>query len=276
MNKTFAVLVAASLVAAACRAPEPQTAAKRRASQRTDMTFPDSGWKEEHEEDEEKIAEPEPPAHSVLAPTAAKKKGAFKLPDDGENFVGAHRAIPKTRPAKVPVRTLSLSALLSEFRPGQPKSDDHMRNGHDPPMCKAFDCDRVVEENDNVQVEAWVIAATKESDGDFHLIVAATKQAAASSQPDRWALLNIEVSGLPPAGTVGRPALKHVRQQFRDGFVPPVKESHGYVALEPVHVRVTGSLFYDVDHPAGAVGPGALKPATSWEIHPITDLEVLE
>ena len=268
MTKRLALVVVVSLFAAACRqAPEPQSPAKGKARTRDDMKFADSGWKEDHEEGEG--------GHGVTPPSTAKKKGAFKLPADGENFVGTDRAVAKTRPAKAPVRQLTLSALLDEFKPGQPKSDDHMRNHHQT-LCKQADCDRVDEENDNVRVEAWVVAASKESDGDFHLILAATELAASSLRPSRWELMNAEVSGLPPAGTPGRPALEHARKQFRAGFVPPVKESSGYVALEPVHVRITGSLFYDIDHPAGAVGPGPLKPQTSWEIDPITDLEILE
>ena len=47
---------------------------------------------------------------------------------------------------------------------------------------------------------------------------------------------------------------------------------------DPVLVRITGSLFYDVDHEPGVVGsftPPSRVPATSWEIHPITEI-VLE
>lgn len=269
MAKRLALVVVVSLLAAACHpAPEPQSPAKGRVRLRDDMKLTDSGSKEDHEEGED--------GHGVTPPSKATKKGAFKLPADGENFVGTDRAVAKTTAAKAPARKLTLSALLDEFKPGRPKSDDQMRHHHKPLMCKESDCDRVDEENDNVQVEAWVVAASKESDGDFHLILAATELAAASLRPSRWELMNAEVSGLPPAGTAGRPALEHARKQFRAGFVPPVKESSGYVALEPVHVRITGSLFYDIDHPAGAVGPGPLKPQTSWEIHPVTDLEILE
>jgi hypothetical protein len=35
---------------------------------------------------------------------------------------------------------------------------------------------------------------------------------------------------------------------------------------------VTGSLFFDVDHPAGAVGPQGHRPQTAWEIHPISSI----
>jgi hypothetical protein len=41
-------------------------------------------------------------------------------------------------------------------------------------------------------------------------------------------------------------------------------------------VTVEGSLFYDVDHAPGAVGPRDMKPTTAWEIHPITQIQVNE
>jgi hypothetical protein len=45
----------------------------------------------------------------------------------------------------------------------------------------------------------------------------------------------------------------------------------------PVPIRVTGSLFWDVDHEDPPyVGPNDFKPKTAWEIHPISDIEFLE
>jgi hypothetical protein len=43
----------------------------------------------------------------------------------------------------------------------------------------------------------------------------------------------------------------------------------------PVHVRITGSLFWDGEHANQHVGPEGLQPDTAWEIHPIKDLTVL-
>jgi hypothetical protein len=45
--------------------------------------------------------------------------------------------------------------------------------------------------------------------------------------------------------------------------------SHGYKKFDPpIAVDLTGSVFFDVDHPAGAIGPAGLKPSSAWEIHP--------
>jgi hypothetical protein len=38
-------------------------------------------------------------------------------------------------------------------------------------------------------------------------------------------------------------------------------------------VKVTGSLFFDVDHKAGSVGPTGMRPKTAWEIHPVSDIQ---
>jgi hypothetical protein len=41
-------------------------------------------------------------------------------------------------------------------------------------------------------------------------------------------------------------------------------------------VRIEGSLFFDVDHAAGAVGPANMKPKSAWEMHPITKITLAE
>jgi hypothetical protein len=49
--------------------------------------------------------------------------------------------------------------------------------------------------------------------------------------------------------------------------------SRGYKKFAPpIAVILEGSVFFDVDHPAGAVGPAGLKPSSAWEIHPLTDI----
>jgi hypothetical protein len=169
------------------------------------------------------------------------------------------------------VRRIALADLLNEFRDAQPKSDDNMRNHHNPRI--GFVSDRLAEEQDNVEVEGWILASRKESDNDFHVILAAEPNP--GSDPDRWTLINVEVSGLPPEEPQ-RGELEQARNAFKGMFGDVVPDSVGsYVATEPFHVRVRGSLFYDIDHPAGNVGPGPLKPNTSWEIHPVLSIAAI-
>ncbi len=90
--------------------------------------------------------------------------------------------------------------------------------------------------------------------------------------------MNVEVSGIPVGGTnANRTQLIAVRDQFKQAFNLGATGPQGYKRPHvPVPVRITGSLFWDVDHPPGAVGPGDLKPQTAWEIHPVSAMEFLD
>ena len=64
---------------------------------------------------------------------------------------------------------------------------------------------------------------------------------------------------------------------FQDHFAGHLPGSQSYHRFHPpVAVTVSGSLFYDVDHPPGAVGPVWAKPKTAWEIHPVTALSFVQ
>jgi len=84
-------------------------------------------------------------------------------------------------------------------------------------------------------------------------------------------LMNAEISGLPPRGSRSFSELQDARAEFENLFGDELR-SGGYTQFTPTHVRITGCLFYDIDHPAGAVGPRDHAPATAWEIHPITSI----
>ncbi|MFI5298409.1 MAG: hypothetical protein ACHREM_09945 [Polyangiales bacterium] len=229
--------------------------------------FEDNGWTEAE-------SEPQLLADGLIAAPHA----AASLDANGDDFCKVDRKLPKTTPWSGEAHALRLEDLLARFKTGR-LSDAVMRSpDHVPRMTTKPDFGRVVEEQENVVVEGWALAASKESDNDFHVILGSEKTLADDGSPDRWKLINIEVSGLSPVGTSGRQLLVDVRKTFKAYFVPTVADSQGrgFVALEPVHLRVTGSLFFDVDHLPGAVGPGKLKPMTSWEIHPITHLEILD
>jgi len=62
----------------------------------------------------------------------------------------------------------------------------------------------------------------------------------------------------------------------RDGIKRLISQHHPEHGLfdPPVHVRITGSLFWDGEHAKQHVGPEGLQPDTAWEIHPIKDLTV--
>src|SRR5262249_20571454 len=185
-----------------------------------------------------------------------------------DDFIGHDRMAAKTSIAAAATEPFAaLQDLLDELMQRFP--DDQMRN-RNPPIRKDPDSDRVAEENRNITLTAWLYAVKKEAnDNDYHLIIGTDPDVA----PIQY--MNMEISGLPPSEPT-RTKLRVPRQALKD-FLREHHESvgtSGYLRFEdPVPVRVTGSLFYDIDHAPGEVGsfkPPSRVPATAWEIHPIT------
>jgi hypothetical protein len=87
--------------------------------------------------------------------------------------------------------------------------------------------------------------------------------------------MNMEISGLPLSGP-HRAKLMAARTKFKNQFLLGPTGPRGYEDLEvPLPVKVTGSLFFDMDHcpPADYVGHQWMQPRTAWEVHPITEIE---
>jgi hypothetical protein len=207
-------------------------------------------------------------------PAYAFERRAVFPPDSAppgrDDYIGHDRKAAKTSiAAGAPKRYAALGDLLDELQRDFP--DDRMRN-RSPRISKAEDSDRVAEEKRNVTVTAWLYAAKKEAnDNDFHLIIGTDPEAS----PIRY--MNMEISGLPLGGP-NRAKLRVPRQAFKD-FLGQRQEAvgtTGYLRFEdPVPVRVTGSLLYDIDHAPGKVGSFQAPrrvPATAWEVHPITEI----
>ena len=131
-------------------------------------------------------------------------------------------------------------------------------------ITKEPDSPRVVEEQRNVSVDGFLFAAKHEPDGDFHLLVCG----AAVFDPTQ--AMNMEVSGIPDNEfaevlfAVRRSFLTQIHHKLGDRYT---------IYNPPIPVHITGSLFYDIDHRPGVVGPTKpvdLRPSTAWEIHPVT------
>ena len=191
-------------------------------------------------------------------PAATPLKAA--APTSADIFAGNDRRDPKTSVATGGLKSFStIAALRSSF-----PTDTFMKGLG---ITRAPDSERVTEEQYNVSVDGYIYATSKESDNDFHLIVG-DKDCASGD-----CLINVEVSGLPqdPASP-SYPTLSSVRTKFL-AFFNNQQPSKGYKKFDPpIAVALTGSVFFDVDHPAGAVGPAGLKPSSAWEIHPLTDI----
>lgn len=178
-----------------------------------------------------------------------------------ENFAGTARKCAKTSIANAQEEEPStLDELLASLR------SDRSMIDRTPPISHAATSDRVAEETRNVTVDAFLYAASREEDNDFHLIIGNDRRGSQRQY------MNVEISGLPASGPFVAP-LKAARSQFKGFFAGELPEN-SYDFYEPaIPGQVSGSLFYDIDHRPGAVGPASLKPRTAWEIHPITDIE---
>ena len=129
--------------------------------------------------------------------------------------------------------------------------------------CEALHIDsgptsnRLPQEQRLVTVTAYIYASSKESDNDFHCIIGNSS----STSPS---LMNAEVSGLPVATSVFFAPLTDARSEFKAFFTGNSSDAlpaSGYDKYNPpIPIKVTGSLFFDVDHlAAGSIGPTRLE-----------------
>lgn len=183
----------------------------------------------------------------------------------GDNFGGTARRAAKISIADAELEDFDdLKDLIDSLTSDQDMIDLDLSDDRD--------SNRVDEELRNVRVRAFIYAASREEDNDFHVII--------GRSPDRSRMfMNVEVSGLPPSNSPHRPTLKTVRDGYKDFFKnhPDNLPGTSYDFYDPpIPVLIGGSLFFDVTHATGGKpGPKDLRDdiPTIWEIHPITNLE---
>jgi len=149
-------------------------------------------------------------------------------------------------------------------------AEDKMTN-HKPKIGTDPKSARVKEEQRNVQVKAFLYAASREADNDFHLIIGRDPKATQEMY------MTMELSGLPTSGSA-LAKLKAARSAFKkffkdNGGQPPGLTYDFYDP--PIQVNVDGSLFFDMTHATGSrPGPKSLKSRMPviWEVHPITTI----
>jgi hypothetical protein len=125
--------------------------------------------------------------------------------------------------------------------------------------------DRVGLEQQNVRIRAWLVAAKKETDNDFHLILGDD-----ADSPTQF--FNAEVTGLPIGGA-DRATLEATRSSFKNWFSASLPSTRYDTYDPPIPVEIEGSFFFDDEHAVkpqcGPVGTGRCLPCTAWEIHPV-------
>lgn len=183
---------------------------------------------------------------------------------DQDTFHGCSRRSTKVSIARVAIEEFDDLVSLRQTL----EADDAMIN-RSPSISHSHRSRRVSEEKRNVKVDAFLIAAKREDDRDFHLIVGT------SNCDEPQCLMNIELSGLPRSGA-HRSRLKRVRNDFFSFFGDHLPRGRYDKYDPPIPIAVSGSLFFDISHRAGLVGPRCCRPDTAWEIHPITDIRFEE
>ena len=170
-------------------------------------------------------------------------------------FVGQDRKAAKTSFATTPtVDFTSIAALFNSLPKDAVMQTKVTKNSS-----------RVPVENKNVRLKnnIYLLAFKKESDNDYHVIIGDNKDFKKAT------LLNAEISGLPA------PLVKQfqmVRNAFEKQFVQVCSNSYAIFTANPISIQIEGSVFYDIDHKPGQIGPAGLQPKTSWEIHPIAKI----
>lgn len=200
-------------------------------------------------------------------PSGAALMKAMKKPaPKGDNFGGTQRKAAKITIA--PGRTKrfkTVSTLIASL-----PTDDQMIK-RKPKIGKGANSGRVPEEMRNVGVPAFLYAASREDDNDFHLIIGGDPQ----GTPEMY--MTAELSGLPPKTSPAFAKLNTARTAYKKFFGTNLPGMTYDFYSPPIPVKVKGSLFFDVGHATGSrPGPASLKSRmpTVWEVHPITSIEL--
>lgn len=199
-----------------------------------------------------------------LASAEIPTLGAASVAGLGDAFKGKARKAAKISIVSAQTESFNdLKKLIASLVP-----DDDMAN-HEPPIKKTQTSGRVKEEKRNVRVRAFIYAASRESDNDFHIIIGRDPNAS------EVMFMNVELSGLPPQSSTHFARLKAVRKVYKDFFSADLPGETYDFYDPPIPVEVEGSLFFDINHATGSKpGPSSLVDdiPTVWEIHPITGL----
>lgn len=200
------------------------------------------------------VPRPDIPAIGARAPAAPP----------GDNFRGKSRKAAKISiVAGAPEGFDDLKKLINDL------PDDKDMKRHDPPITTKPTSGRVAEEKRNVRVRAFLYAASREDDNDFHLIIGRGP----NKSPSMY--MTVELSGLPPKSSTHFNRLKKTRDAYKTFFSDNMPGMTYDFYDPPIPVEVEGSLFFDMSHAAGSKpGPKSLRDdiPTIWEIHPISKI----
>ena len=196
--------------------------------------------------------------------TTETRLSALTAAAAGDSFQGTSRKAAKLSISSAPIEKFTdIKDLIDTL-----ESHSKMQK-HKPKITTAATSNRVAEEDRNVVVDAFLWAASREDDNDFHLIV--------GREPGKKRLfLTMEISGLPPASAKSRKKIESARNAFKK--IVKQLPGTGYDFYDPPRkIKIGGSLFWDASHATGPrPGPKDLRPdmPVVWEVHPITSMKL--
>ena len=195
--------------------------------------------------------------------------GVLPAAPTGDNFKGTSRKASKLSLSPAKTENFKNVADLIKTLPAHEAMVKHK-----PKITTAATSKRVKEEERNVHVTAFMYAASREDDNDYHLIIGMSPTAT----PETY--MTMELSGLPPASSPAFPQLKAARDAFKQFFKDIGKAPPGLTYdfyHPPISVTIDGSLFFDMSHATGSrPGPASLKSRMPvvWEVHPIEKIKL--
>ncbi|TSE13524.1 hypothetical protein C1D09_003350 [Mesorhizobium intechi] len=183
----------------------------------------------------------------------------------GDNFAGTAR-----KAAKLSISDAAAEVFddVSNLIPTLPAKNS--MKGHQPPITVEPSSGRVAEEDRNVQLRAFLYAASRETDNDFHLMIGRDPAAGGEA-----VYMTAEVSGLPTADSTSFAQLEAARDAFKSFFGAKLPGPSYDFYDPPIPIEISGSLFFDMSHASGqGPGPETLRQhiPTIWEIHPISSI----
>lgn len=204
---------------------------------------------------------------STPAPSSAAVAAALKAKAPaGDNFAGTARKAAKLSKATGATEQFAdVKDLIASLAP------ESTMIKHKPKITTTANSGRVKEEQRNVKVSAFLYAASREADNDFHLIVGRDPKAT----PEMY--MTMEVSGLPPKNAPAFSDLNSARNAFKKFFAANLPQLTYDFYDPPIPVQIEGSLFFDMTHAQGSrPGPPSLKSRMPviWEVHPVTSIKL--
>jgi len=208
-------------------------------------------------------------AYEEGAPLGPGVVGVLPAAPTGDNFQGTARKASKLSISNAAPENFKDVLALIKTLPAHEKMVNHK-----PKITTAATSKRVKEEERNIRINAFIYAASREDDNDFHLIVGRSPTATQETY------MTMELSGLPEEKD-HNPALgqlKAARAAFKKFFKDIGKNPPGLTYdfyHPPIPVEIHGSLFFDMSHAKGSrPGPPSLKSRMPvvWEVHPISKM----